>query len=122
MMFTPEQRRTVVPAVRRELADTFLDLNHRFGPKKPTAVLRVFKIMVGVMFFHLPARVMTWASEVEGGAQWALRWITRQRRAAFGHKRGSPDALCPTPPPPPPDAVLLGPERQNDEVNVLEVT
>ena len=58
-------------------------------------VLRVFKIMVRVVSFHLPSRVMTRASGVEGGASWALRWSNRHRRDALGHKRRSPYALCP---------------------------
>ena len=40
--------------------------------------------------------------------------------AALGHKRGSPDALCPITPPP--DAGLMGCERQIDEISGLEVT
>ena len=67
------------------------------------AILRVFDIMVGVIFFHLPAGVMTRAIGVEGGAQWDIRWSTCRRRATLGHKRGSLDALFSiTPPPPPP--------------------
>ena len=75
MMFlsTPDQRRYMAPAARREHADTSLASNRRFGLQKPTSVLRVFKIMVGFMFYHLPVRVMTRASGVEGGALWDLR-------------------------------------------------
>ena len=39
------------PAARRERADISLASNPRFGPQKPTEVLRVFKIMVGFVFF-----------------------------------------------------------------------
>ena len=60
--------------------------------------MRVFKIMVGVMFYQCPARVMTQSSGVERGALWALRWITRRRRAALGHNNGY-HALCPIFPP-----------------------
>ena len=62
--------------------------------------------MVGVMFSHLPSGVMTQVSGVEGGARWDLRWSTRRRRAALGHKRVSLDALCVIFTSP--DAVLMG--------------
>ena len=68
--------------------------NPMFGPQKPTAILRIFDIMVGVMFSHLPTRVMTWASRVEGGDPRSLRCITCQRKDALGHNRGSLDDLC----------------------------
>ena len=74
--------------------------------------------MLGVMFFHLPAGFMMWGSGVHGDAPWDLRWSTCWRRAALGHHIGSPDALCPIFFP---DAVILGYERQCDEVGGLEV-
>ena len=43
--------------------------------------------------FNLSAGVMTSESGVEGVAP--CTWITRQRKSALRHKRGSPDALCP---------------------------
>ena len=57
MMFllTPKQSRDMAPAAWRERADTSLDSNPRFVPQKPTAVLRIFEIMVGVIFPHLTA-------------------------------------------------------------------
>ena len=57
----------MVPAARRDQEDTSLALNHRFGPQKPTMVLRFFGIMSGVIFFHLPNGVIKRASGVEGG-------------------------------------------------------
>ena len=107
------------PASQREQADTSLDSNTRFGLQKTTAVLGVFEIMERVMFFHLPARVMTQASGVEGGAPWSIMWSTCRRRAALGQNRGSTDDLCHIPPPT--DAVLLGRERPRDKVGGLEV-
>ena len=83
----------MAPAAWRERLDTSLDLNPKFGPQKSTAVLRFFDIMVG--FFHLPDRVVTWDSGMEGGALWDLGWSTRRRRSALGRKIGSPDAFCP---------------------------
>ena len=65
----------MAPAARRERAETSLASNPRFGPKKPTLVLRVFEIIVG-FFSNISARVMTRASGVEGGALWALMWGT----------------------------------------------
>ena len=76
-------------------AERSSDLNPRLGPQKPTAVLRVFKIILGDMFSHLPARAMTRDNGVEGGASWALIWSTCRRRAALEHKIESPDALFP---------------------------
>ena len=58
----------MAPAAWRERAETSLALNHRFSPQKPTAILMAFKIMVGVIFFHLPAIVMNQNSKVDGGA------------------------------------------------------
>ena len=98
-------------AARMERADTYLDYNPRFFLQKSTAVLRVFEIMVGVIFFHLPAGVMTRASGVEGGALRDVRWSTCRRRATLGHKSGSPDALFTITHPH--DAVYLGFECQN---------
>ena len=83
------------PAVHREQTDTSLYYNPRFGLQRPTAVLRVFNIMVGVMYLYLPAGVMARASGVEEGALWDIRWISCRRRNVLGDKRGSPDALCP---------------------------
>ena len=40
--------------------------NTRFGPQDITEVLRVLEIMVGVIFFHIPVGVTTWARGVEG--------------------------------------------------------
>ena len=71
------------------------------------------------MFSHLLSRVMTWASGVEGGAPWDIMLSTLQKKAALGHKRESPDVLCPIPLPP--DAVLLGCEDQRGKVGSLEV-
>ena len=70
------------------------DLHPRFSPQNPTVVLRVFEIMVGVMFFHLPSGVMTQDIGVEGGAPCDLGWSIHRSRDALGHKRGSLDALC----------------------------
>ena len=52
---TPEQRRAMAQAAQREQTDTSLASNPRFGPQKPTAVLRVFDIIVGVMFSTSPS-------------------------------------------------------------------
>ena len=49
----------MAPASRREWVEASLAPNPRFGIQKTAAVLRVFDIMVEVMFFHLPYRVMT---------------------------------------------------------------
>ena len=81
------------PAVRRERADTSLTSNTKFGLQKPMEVLRVFKIMVGVIFSHIPAGVVMRASGVEGDDLWALGWTASKRRADFGHKRGYTDTL-----------------------------
>ena len=94
--------------------------NPRFGTQKPTAVLRVFKIMVGFIFSHLPGGVMKQDSGVEEGSWWALRWSTFRRSSTLGHNIGSTDALCPIPPSP--DAILMGCERQRDKVGGLEIT
>ena len=118
-LYTTENSRAMEPALQRDQANTSLDLNPRFGPQKPTSVLRVFKIMVGVMFFQLPSGVVRRTSGVEGGAVWDLRWITFLRRDALGHKRGSPDTLCPIFPV---RAIFLGCGYQHDEVGGLEVT
>ena len=91
----------MAPAVQKERSDISLASNPRFGPQKPTAVLRVFNNMVGVMFSHLPVEVMTQASGVERGATWALRCIAHLRRNSLGNKRESLDAFCMIPPPPP---------------------
>ena len=101
MMFlsTPEQSRDMVLAAQREQAEISLASNPRFGAQKPKTVLRVFNIIVGVIFSHLPDIVMKWASGVEGGAPQDLRWLTCRRRVDLGHKRGSTDALCQIPPP-----------------------
>ena len=64
---------SVVGRVRTE---TSLDSNPRLGPQKPTVLLRVFNIMVGVMFFHLPDGFITQANGVQG--------------APFGTSGGSP--------------------------------
>ena len=40
--------------------------NTRFRLQNMKAVLRVLKIMVGVIFFHIPVGVTTWARGVEG--------------------------------------------------------
>ena len=106
------------PAARRDQVDTSLASHARFGPQKPTAVLRVFEIMVGVTFSHLPAGVMTQASGSEGGYPWDIRWITHCRRASLGHKIGSPDAVCPIFSA---DVILMGCECQPNKVGVLEV-
>ena len=95
LLSNPDQRRAVEPSAWRNQADTPLDLNPRFGLQKPTLVLRVFEIMVGVVFSHLLTGVMPRASGVEGGSPWALKWSTYWRRAVLGHNRGSPDVLCP---------------------------
>ena len=118
---TTEQRRAMTPAVRREWEDTFLASNPSFVPQKPTSVLRVFDIMVEVIFSHLPVRVMTRDSGLEGVDPWALRWSPRGTRSTLGKKRGYTESLCTTPPLPPPDAVILGCERQHDKVGGLEV-
>ena len=47
---TPDLRRAMAITKRRERADTSLASNPTFVPQKPTAVLRNFDIMVGVMF------------------------------------------------------------------------
>ena len=60
-----------------------------------TAVLRVLEIRVGIIFFHLLVGVMTRDRGVEGEALLSLRWRTRQSRADFGHRSGSPEALWP---------------------------
>ena len=80
---------------QREQVETSLAFSPRFDPHNLMAVLRIFKIMVGVTFFHLPSGVMTRASGVEGGVSWALRWITHCKRTALGHNIGYMDALCP---------------------------
>ena len=85
----------MAPAAQRKQADMSLDLNPMFGPQKPTAVLRVFDIMVGVMFFHLPDGFVKQASGVEGGNPWGIRWITRRSRSALGNNSGYLDAMCP---------------------------
>ena len=95
LLSTPDQRKARSPAVRRERLDMSLTSNPRFGPQKPTMVLRVFEIMIEVMFPHLPAVFMMQGSGVEGGPPWALRGSTRWRRAVLGHKSGSPDAFFP---------------------------
>ena len=84
----------MAPSTLREWGDMSLALNPRFGLQKPTAVLRVFNITVGVMFSHLPTIVMTQVIGVEGDTQWDLRCSTYRRRAALGHKKGLPYALC----------------------------
>ena len=76
LLATPEQRRAMTRAAWRERADMSLASNPRFVLKKPTAVLRVLDTMVGVMYFHPPARVMTQASTAEVSAQWDLMWRT----------------------------------------------
>ena len=58
------------------------------------------------------------SSGVEGGSPWSLKWSTRRRRASFGHNSGSPDGFCPISPP---GTVLMGRERQRDEIRGLEV-
>ena len=52
----------MVPVLLEKRANMSFDYNPRFGSQKPMAVLRVFEIMVGVMFFHLPAVVITQTS------------------------------------------------------------
>ena len=69
---TPEHRRAMAPAAQRDQADMPLDYNPRFDLQRHTEVLMVFDIMVGVMFFHLPARIMIQASGVEGGSPWDI--------------------------------------------------
>ena len=98
---------------------TYLASNPRFGPYKSMVVLRFLEIMVGVIFFHITSGVMNCSSGVEGGVPWALRWITCRRRAALGHNSGSPDALCPIFLS---DSVILGHERQCDEICSLEIS
>ena len=73
LLYTPDQRDAMAQTVQRERVETSLAFSPRFDPHNPMAVLRIFNIMVGVTFFHLPAGVMTRASGVEGGAPWALR-------------------------------------------------
>ena len=73
MLYNPDQRRDMAPAARKEHADTSLASNCRFGLQKTMAVLRVFEIIVGFMFYHLPVRFMKRANGVEGGALWDLR-------------------------------------------------
>ena len=53
---------------RRERADTSLASNPSFDLQNPTAVLRVFKIIVEVVIFNLLTGVMAQASGVEGGS------------------------------------------------------
>ena len=72
LLSTNDHRRFIAPVARREQADTSLASNPRFGPQKGTAVFTVFKIMVGVMFFYLPVRVMAQNGGVENGAPWDL--------------------------------------------------
>ena len=67
LLSTPEKRRATATAERRDQDNMSLSFNTRFVPQKPTAVLRVFKIMVGVKIFHLPIRVMMRDSRVKGG-------------------------------------------------------
>ena len=51
--------------------------------------------MVGVIFFHLPVRFITWSRGVEGGALLALRWSMRHSRESLGNSSGSPESLWP---------------------------
>ena len=92
----------MTPVAQRVWEDTSLDSNPRFGAQKPIAVLRVFEIMAGVMFFHHPAGVMMWVSKVEGVALWFLNLSTRRSKAALGVSGQLLSDLSP------PDAVLLG--------------
>ena len=46
--------RAMTPVVQREREYMSLASNNKFGPEKPMAVLRVFKIVVGVMFYTYP--------------------------------------------------------------------
>ena len=41
----------MAPAAQRDRVGTSLSYNPRFVPQKPTAVLRVFQIMVGIILF-----------------------------------------------------------------------
>ena len=99
ILLTHKQRRDMAPEAQMEPVNISLTYNPRFGPQKPMAVLRVFKIMVGVMSSHLPAGIMTRDSRVEGGNPWDIGWSTCQRRNTLGENRGSPDALYPIYPP-----------------------
>ena len=70
----------MTPVARRERDDMSLTSNPRFGPQEPTAVLKVFEIMVEVLFSHLPTGGTTQNSEMEGGSPWSLRCSTRRSR------------------------------------------
>ena len=83
----------MVPAVWRYRVETSLASNTSFGPHNMTAVLGVLKILVGVMFFHLPIGIMMQTRGVEGGGLLDFIWRTRQIRAAFGHSSDYPDTL-----------------------------
>ena len=48
-----------MPAVRRDPLETSLTSKPRFGLQNLMDVLRIFEIVVGVMFFHRPVGVMT---------------------------------------------------------------
>ena len=56
----------MVPVVQENWANMSFASNYRFGLQKPTAVMRVFDIMVGIMFFHLPAVVIMRTSGWKG--------------------------------------------------------
>ena len=73
LLSTPEKSSSMVPEAQRKRVDTSLDANPRLGLQKPTAVLRVFNIIARVIFFHLPARVITQASGVERGRSMGSR-------------------------------------------------
>ena len=105
-LYNPEQGREKSPATQSEWAETSLASNSNFGPQKPTAVFRVFDIMLGVMFSHLPTGFITRASGVQS-TLWDLRRSTCRRRAALGHNRVSPDALCLILLPMTPDVVMV---------------
>ena len=60
-----------------------------------TVILRVLKIMVGIIFSHLPVGVIARSRGVEGDTLLYIKWKTRRIRAAFGHSSGSPEALWP---------------------------
>ena len=106
------------PAARRERVDTFLALSNIFVQQRPMAVLRVFKVMVGVMFSTYPSelcydivgcrglpRGISGGSPIRGGTPWSTREVHLMLCVLFF-----------------PDADLLGHECQRDKVCKLEVS
>ena len=69
--------------------------NPRYRLNIFTVFLRVFDIIFGVMFFHLPDRFIIQYRVVEGGAILSYRWSLFLIMASLGHRSGYPEALCP---------------------------